>query len=312
MHYLHKIADWIFTKYPSIKEFCFLSLPLAFCGDPAEDLYNAKTWHDYLSSHPNLLEQLPTGIDAKSKKNALTLATRRKSIRYFLHPAEILHYYQAKRLSIPYWFSNDGTLLKSVFFCKAGLAYIPHKYKSQLTNRIAIDGGAASGDSSIVLLECGARHVLAFEPSPLQREEMNAVFTHNNLSDKISIVPFAIGEQDGTISFNDQYGQVFDAKTTSIDNYCRNIDVGCIKLDIEGAEFPAIRGAIKTIERCHPILLICTYHRPEDLFEMPRWIQQHFPFYKFIFRDTEPGNRSVGLHLCLIAWPEDADTTSVS
>lgn len=310
MRYLHKIVDWLFAKHPNIGEFCFLALPIASCT--VGDLYNARAWNDYLASHPDLLKLLPSGLDKKSKSNVYTLVARRKSTRYILHPAEILHYYQAKRLTIPYWFPGNGTLLKSVFLFKAGLTYIPHKCKSLLNNRITIDGGAASGDSSIALLECGAKQILAFEPSPLQRKEMSAVFTHNNMSDKISIVPFALGEHDGAVTFNDQYGKVFNAKTTSIDAYCRDIDVGCIKLDIEGAEFPTIRGAVKTIERCRPILLICTYHRPEDLFEMPRWIQQYFPFYKFILRDTEPGNRSVGIHLCLIAWPEETDNAIAS
>ncbi len=133
---------------------------------------------------------------------------------------------------------------------------------------------------------------------------MKSVFEHNDVSDKIDVIPFALGEKEENISFTDQYGESFSAKTISIDEICRDKDIGCIKLDIEGAEFPAIRGAAQTIARCRPILLICVYHRPEDLFEMPLWLQQNFPFYRFRIRDTEPGNRAVGAHLTLIAWPD--------
>lgn len=301
MRYLHKIIDWIFNKAPSVKEFCFLALPFATYSD---GLYNAQTWNIYFITHNNPFQFLPTGLDEQSISLVKQLLNRRNTIRYFLPLTEIFSYYKAKRLSIPYWFPNNGTLLKSVFLYKAGTIYIPSSHKSKLANRLAIDGGAASGDSSLVLLECGASQVLAFEPSPIQRAEMDTVFKHNNVSDRIRIAPFALGEHYGSTSFNDQYGETFEAQTVSIDDYCLDENVGCIKLDIEGAEFPAIRGAAKTIERCHPILLICTYHRPEDLFEMPRWLQQRFPFYKFLLRDTEPGNRGAGVHLTLIAWDE--------
>lgn len=305
MQYLHGIIDWLFARYPALKEFCFLSLPLAFCEGGTDGLFNAQAWHDFLTTHPTPLSLLPSGLDHVSRRNAKTLVNRRKTLRYFLHLPEILQYYRAKHLTIPYWFPNDGTLLKSVFLCKAGFVHIPNQYRSTINDRVAIDGGAASGDSSIVLVKCGARQVLAFEPSPRQREEMTTVFERNNLSDRIKIVPFAIGDGIGKLSFNDQYGEHFETPTVTIDNYCQNMDVGCIKLDIEGAEFPSIRNAEKTIERCHPILIICAYHRPEDLFEMPRWLQNRFPFYKFVLRDTESGNRLVGCHLCLIGWPTD-------
>jgi FkbM family methyltransferase len=42
--------------------------------------------------------------------------------------------------------------------------------------------------------------------------------------------------------------------TTTIDSYDVNPDV--IKIDVEGAEIEVLKGAEKTIRRCHPVLLI--------------------------------------------------------
>lgn len=43
-----------------------------------------------------------------------------------------------------------------------------------------------------------------------------------------------------------------------------------IKLDIEGAELAALRGAEKTLRRFHPKLPFCGYHNLPDFWEIPQ------------------------------------------
>ena len=45
-----------------------------------------------------------------------------------------------------------------------------------------------------------------------------------------------------------------------------------IKMDIEGSELSALKGAAETIKRLHPCLTICVYHKQEDLIEIPPFI----------------------------------------
>ncbi|HTU18147.1 MAG TPA: FkbM family methyltransferase [Gemmataceae bacterium] len=42
-----------------------------------------------------------------------------------------------------------------------------------------------------------------------------------------------------------------------------------IKLDIEGAEMDALRGARRTLSEARPALAVCVYHKPEDMWDIP-------------------------------------------
>ena len=60
-----------------------------------------------------------------------------------------------------------------------------------------------------------------------------------------------------------------------------------IKMDIEGAEFDALRGARPVIERDKPILGICVYHEQHDLWCLPLLMKAAFPEYRMYLRCHE-------------------------
>ena len=53
-----------------------------------------------------------------------------------------------------------------------------------------------------------------------------------------------------------------------------NEAVDLLKMDIEGAELPALAGATRTLARA-PDLAVAAYHRPEDLVTLPRFLADH-------------------------------------
>ena len=74
---------------------------------------------------------------------------------------------------------------------------------------------------------------------------------------------------------------------TTIDEEVKD-NVTFIKMDIEGMELEALKGAEETIRRCKPKLAICAYHKKEDLIEIPQYIKSIRPDYKLYLRAHEP------------------------
>lgn len=62
--------------------------------------------------------------------------------------------------------------------------------------------------------------------------------------------------------------------------------VTLIKMDIEGAEKDALRGARAHIENEHPKLLICVYHGNTDILDIPKMILEMNPDYKLYLRSN--------------------------
>lgn len=60
--------------------------------------------------------------------------------------------------------------------------------------------------------------------------------------------------------------------------------VTMIKMDIEGAEQAALRGCKRHIQEDHPTLLLSVYHNHEDIWKIPRMIEEMCPGYQFYLR----------------------------
>ena len=57
-----------------------------------------------------------------------------------------------------------------------------------------------------------------------------------------------------------------------------------IKMDVEGAEEDALEGARQLIQAHAPILAVCLYHRPSDLWRIPFLIRSLCGGYKLFLR----------------------------
>ena len=84
-------------------------------------------------------------------------------------------------------------------------------------------------------------------------------------------------------------GRVLEVPQESVDSLLEGQVAAIIKMDVEGNEAEALKGAQKTILRDHPPIMLSAYHRSEDLFSLPllteqlaeggyRWYLRHHPY----------------------------------
>ena len=60
-----------------------------------------------------------------------------------------------------------------------------------------------------------------------------------------------------------------EVSSTTLANLGKDILFNVIKVDIEGADYPALKDSIDYIKKSRPTLALSIYHRPEDLWEIP-------------------------------------------
>lgn len=84
-----------------------------------------------------------------------------------------------------------------------------------------------------------------------------------------------------TVSFENQ--EIINADIITLDEFCEenNVYPDLIKTDIEGAELPALKGAIKTIKKHRPQLAISIYHSNKDFIEIPVYLMENLENYKY-------------------------------
>jgi len=92
-------------------------------------------------------------------------------------------------------------------------------------------------------------------------------------------ITYSIGDSNSTVGSGEGKGHV-----VPLDDVLRDEKVTFIKMDIEGAELQALRGAKNIIRNQKPKLAICVYHDFRHLWEIPLYIKSLVPEYKINLR----------------------------
>lgn len=163
------------------------------------------------------------------------------------------------------------------------------------SGEIFIDGGCFDCDTDKLFIKwCSGdyRKIIAFEPDEenynkcleVRSEEKisNLDIYHKGLWDCETDLYFS-GNRGVGSKIADDAGTV-KVSAAAIDDMVGNDEVTFIKLDVEGAELKALKGAEKTIKKYRPKLAICIYHKPEDVLEIPEYILSLHEDYKLYIR----------------------------
>ena len=155
-------------------------------------------------------------------------------------------------------------------------------------HEIYVDCGAYNGDSVLDFIShtrAKYNRVVAFEPDSANFASMKEKL--HGLS-KIELVNTAIGQISCKTRFNAaggmggfvdlEYGTQM-TEMICLDDYFHE-PVTFIKMDIEGAELDALKGAERLLKEYRPKLAICVYHKVEDIFTIPKFIKSVVPGYR--------------------------------
>ena len=205
----------------------------------------------------------------------------------------------------------------SVFFTRYGIDKLTTL--DSVRNKHIIDAGGYVGDTALLFSSYTDKSIHVFEASPSNMDIIRETIRLNQLE---NIVPVskALGEKSGTATFSlgernscnslverpgYNYPNHIEVPVITLDDYVRenNLEVGLIKVDIEGGEQLLLKGAVETIRTQHPILLISIYRSANDFFEIKPMIEKMCD--KYTFRIIKPANSAIVIETILLAEVRD-------
>lgn len=160
-----------------------------------------------------------------------------------------------------------------------------------------VDAGAFTGDTVLDAVRRFGRRfkaIYCFEPNAENFTALRRLVKKKRLTKKVILYNCGLSDRRDLAYFSGSGAGYHmtspdDASreaipSTTIDDVFKSEPVDFIKMDIEGAEPLALKGAVKVITRDMPRLAICIYHAPEHFFEIPLWLAKLVPKYSFYLR----------------------------
>lgn len=198
--------------------------------------------------------------------------------------------------------------------------YFPGGLIRPRTDEVFVDCGAFTGDTidAFVAARGGQfDQIIAVEPDPLNcaalRQRIGTWSGRNR--DRVRVAPVAVGSTRGRLRF-----EATGTAGSSIGSGDETVEVApldeilegsrptYIKFDVEGAEHDALVGGSATIAANMPVLAVCLYHRPEDLWDLPLLVHSLSPDYHLYVRRYSDERWETVLY----AVPPDRDVASRS
>ena len=160
---------------------------------------------------------------------------------------------------------------------------------------VVIDAGGHIGESANRALQMGASLVVSIEPDPLNAEALRRNLPDAIREGRLRVVEKALWDSEGTLTLERHDASTrttvgtehsthdgIEVPMTTLDRLVAELNlerVDFIKMDIEGAEQSALRGAVTTMKNHQPVMAIGAYHKPDDVDEIPRIVLNAQPAY---------------------------------
>jgi FkbM family methyltransferase len=163
---------------------------------------------------------------------------------------------------------------------------------------VVLDCGANVGTFAKFALDAGARTVVAIEPAPDNLECLRRNFPAEIAKGRLILVPKGVWDREDEMELMvDDTNQAADSfvikregakavakvPLTKIDTLVAELKldkVDFVKMDIEGAEVNAVRGARETLRRFRPRMALSAYHHPSHPAQIPAAVREATTSYR--------------------------------
>lgn len=173
-----------------------------------------------------------------------------------------------------------------------------------------LDVGGHLGTFTAVALASGAAKVVVFEPDPSNIACFKKSFASEIQAGSVVLIEAAAWETETELTFelndNSARGKIDDVgdlsftetgvgaelkvQAVTIDAVAERLGlerIDFIKMDIEGSERHALKGAAKTLAKSKPRMALCVYHREDDPQVIPELVGELNPAYESSIADAQ-------------------------
>lgn len=174
-------------------------------------------------------------------------------------------------------------------------------------NEVYVDCGAYNGDTVLEFVEHVNDYeaVYAFELDHENYGELvsrtnrlpNVICEEKGVYSEAKKIAYSIGEGEfdpregiSIMKASEHATHIQYSEVVTLDGYFGDRKVTFIKMDIEGCEEEALKGAGELITKQAPKLAICVYHRTDDFWKLPQLIKKYHPSYKLYLRHHNVDN----------------------
>ncbi len=204
-----------------------------------------------------------------------------------------------------------GTKQYSLYLPNADIDYIQKKISTELqpyelemlqdiqanvsAGDLVLDVGANIGNHTLYLAAIAECKVVSFEPNALLIEAMRRSVEINQLSERVTLMPYGVGHTAGKGHFaalmeENLGGQSIeigegDIRIVALDELEFPEHVRLIKVDVEGMELPVLQGAAGLIEKDRPLIYVECINA-DHYKTISAWMESHGYVYWDTFNAT--------------------------
>ncbi|MBP2662131.1 MAG: hypothetical protein H6Q71_79 [Firmicutes bacterium] len=188
----------------------------------------------------------------------------------------------------------EGYLLSTPIKSSTNVEYFDNGVMTLGREEVFVDGGMFNGDTAVKFIRRVAGQFRQYYGFEIDATNYRQAAKNLKGIERVTLLQKGLWSSETELRFNtnlsasSKLSESGDGtvQVTSLDTFFADLfnKPTLIKLDIEGAEKEALLGAKNIIKSVKPKLAICAYHKPEDIYELPKLLAGYGVGYKFALR----------------------------